>query len=368
MGLDSVKIMCLVGTRPEAIKMAPVIKLLKEQTWADTQVVFSGQHQDLVISTLGHFGIEPDIYCENLEKNISLAKLTTSLIERLDKVISEESPDILLVQGDTTSVMTASILSLYHKVKLGHIEAGLRTHDLHQPFPEEFNRRVASVVSDWHFAPTDVSKQNLLLENVPENTIHVTGNTVIDALYHTLEKVDKANHETNNIRVLATIHRRENFGEPLIDICEAISTLVDNNPTMIVDIPVHPNPNVREYIYKTLGPMEQINLLEPLDYPEFCQYLNNAYLILSDSGGVQEEAPALGKPVLVLRNTTERPDALAYNCVKLVGHDKQLIIDTAQKLIDDQSFYQSMSNTVSPYGDGKASGRIVDIIKLSLEL
>jgi len=358
--------MCLVGTRPEAIKMAPVIKELQKQQWADAKVVFSGQHQDLVISTLGHFGIEPDIYCENLEKNISLAKLTTSLIDRLDNVISQYSPDILLVQGDTTSVMTASIVSLYHKIRLGHVEAGLRTDDLFQPFPEEFNRRVASVVSHWHFAPTEVSKRNLLLENVPEENIYVTGNTVIDALYDTLQGVDKSTEESNSINVLATIHRRENFGEPLQQICKAISSLTKNNPTMIVDIPVHPNPNVREYIHKTFSTNQQINLLEPLDYPEFCQYLNNAYLILSDSGGVQEEAPALGKPVLVLRNTTERPDALDYNCVKLVGHDTQLIIDTAQQLIDDKVFYDSMSNTVSPYGDGKAAGRIVEIIKSTI--
>ncbi|GAB2586973.1 UDP-N-acetylglucosamine 2-epimerase (non-hydrolyzing) [Dyella jejuensis] len=361
-------IVCIVGTRPEGIKMAPLIKALKCEPWARVTVLATAQHRHLLDQVLSLFDICPDVDLDIMRPNQTLPELTSRLISGLDEKFAELNPDVVLAQGDTTTVMAAAMVAFYRRVPFGHVEAGLRTHDLDNPFPEEMNRLVAGRLAKWHFVPTHRSRENLLREGIADTAIHVTGNTVIDALLEVA-----ATNRTLDIPldldkrlILVTAHRRENFGEPFRAICRAILQLLDLYPDIEVMYPVHPNPNVQSVAHELLGTHSRVLLCDPLDYAPFVEAQKRAYLILTDSGGVQEEAPALGKPVLVLRTETERPEAVDEGVVRLVGTDEALIVAEASRLLDSQSAYGEMARGVSPYGDGQASERIVAVLRHEL--
>ena len=359
------KVLCVVGTRPEAIKMAPVIHQLQTEGWAEVRVLATAQHRHMLDQVMNFFGIEPDIDLNIMRPNQALTTLTARLLLEFDDVLQAEKPDVVLAQGDTTTVMTMALACFYHRISFGHVEAGLRTWDMQNPFPEEANRVIAGRLARWHFAPTESSRQNLLREGVSDADIVVTGNTVIDALLMTASKeveLGIALDDTKRL-VLVTSHRRENFGEPFRNICRALRTLAEKNPDIQILYPVHPNPNVKDVAHEMLGDCGNIILCEPLDYAPFIAAMKRAYLIISDSGGVQEEAPALGKPVLVLREETERPEAVEMGVVKLVGPNYHRIVEEAQVLLDNVSAYQAMARGVSPYGDGKGAERIVQKLK-----
>lgn len=355
----------MVGTRPEAIKMAPVILALGKCSDIECRVLATAQHRHLLDQTLRIFGIEPEMDLDIMRTDQALTALTARLLLSLGEVLQAEKPDVVLAQGDTTTVMTVALASFYHKIPFGHVEAGLRTRDMANPFPEEMNRVVTSRLTKWHFAPTESARHNLLKEDIGDSDIFVTGNTVIDALLRVAErevslplKLDPAKR-----LILVTAHRRENFGRPFHEICRAVLTLVQSNPDIHIVYPVHPNPNVRDVTYRFLGSHPRITLCEPLDYLPFVAIMKRAFLILTDSGGVQEEAPALGKPVLVLRDETERPEGVDEGAVKLVGTDHDRIVREAQQLLDDEAVYNQMSRNISPYGDGKAAGRIISVLR-----
>lgn len=362
------KIICVVGTRPEAIKMAPVILALKKEPWADVRVLATAQHRNLLDQVNQFFGIAPDIDLDIMRPNQALTTLTARLLLELDKVLEDERPDVVLVQGDTTTVMSVALACFYRRIPVGHVEAGLRTWDMQNPFPEEANRVITGRLARWHFAPTEGSRQNLLKEGVPDSDIVVTGNTVIDALLMSASKDLQLGIalDPNKRLVLVTSHRRENFGEPFRSICRALQTLAEKNPDVQFLYPVHPNPNVRDVAYAFLETLPNFTLCEPLNYAPFIAAMKRAYIILTDSGGVQEEAPALGKPVLVLRDETERPEAVEQGVVKLVGPNYDAIVREAQSLLDDESAYSAMARGISPYGDGKASRRIADTLRRDL--
>ena len=340
--------------------MAPVIKELNRTGWANVSVVSTGQHREMVGQILSLFDIQLDHDLDVMEPNQSLCGLSSKIFARLDTVLDDMQPDLILVQGDTTSVMIASLAAFYKKIPVGHVEAGLRTHDLNRPFPEELNRVVAGVVADLHFAPTKGSYDNLIAENKPADHVFETGNTVIDSLLEIADKNFPCPYPSSPNRrlVLVTAHRRENFGAPLKQICEAIKELHDKNPNLEFVYPVHPNPNVKAPVYDALGKLERVTLLPPADYHDLVMLIKNSYLILTDSGGIQEEAPGLKKPVLILRDETERPEAVDAGIAKLVGADKKEIISWVSKLLDDPATYKKMASGGSPYGDGKASQRI----------
>ena len=358
-------IMCVVGTRPEAIKMAPVILALKKETWANVRILATAQHRNMLDQVNTFFGIEPDIDLDMMRPNQTLTTLTARLLLELDNVLQTEKPDVVLVQGDTTTVMSVAMACFYHRIPIGHVEAGLRTWDMQNPFPEEANRVITGKLARWHFAPTEGSRQNLLREGVQDSDILVTGNTVIDALLMTAAKDIEVgiDIDANKRLVLITSHRRENFGQPFRNICQALRTLAENNSDVQFLYPVHPNPNVKDVAYEMLGSSPNILLCDPLDYAPFVAAMKRAYLIISDSGGVQEEAPALGKPVLVLRDETERPEAVDQGVVKLVGPNYERIVTEAQRLLDDELAYREMARGISPYGDGLAAGRIVKTLR-----
>lgn len=361
-------ILCIVGTRPEGIKMAPLIKALKREPWARVTVLATAQHRDLLDQVLALFDIAPDVDLDIMRPNQALPELTARLVTALDAKFGDLAPDVVLAQGDTTTVMTAALVAFYRRIPFGHVEAGLRTHDLGNPFPEEMNRLVAGHLARWHFVPTERSRQNLLREGIADAAIHVTGNTVIDALLE-VAATDwplEISLDVGKRLVLVTAHRRENFGEPFRAVCRAILQLVDRYPDIEVVYPVHPNPNVRATAHELLGAHPRIRLCEPLDYAPFVEAQKRAYLILTDSGGVQEEAPALGKPVLVLRTETERPEAVDEGVVRLVGTDEARIVAEAMLLLDSDEAYRAMARGVSPYGDGHAAGRIVDVLRAAL--
>ena len=362
------KILCIVGTRPEAIKMAPVILALQAQPWVHCRVLATAQHRHMLDQVLDAFQIAPDLDLDIMRPNQALTTLTARLLLDLDDVLEAEKPDVVLAQGDTTTVMTVALACFYHRIPFGHVEAGLRTGDLQNPFPEEMNRIVAGRLARWHFAPTQSARTNLLHEGIPEETVFVTGNTVIDALLEVANRDLTIGIELDPSKrlVLVTAHRRENFGAPFEAICRAVRTLADRNETIEILYPVHPNPNVSDIAHRLLGDHPRIKLRAPLDYLPFVAAMKRAYLILSDSGGVQEEAPALGKPVLVLRRETERPEAVHEGVVKLVGPDFDNILREAQRLLDDPNAYRAMARGVSPYGDGQAAGRIVEILRNDL--
>ncbi|RUL66407.1 UDP-N-acetylglucosamine 2-epimerase (non-hydrolyzing) [Dyella dinghuensis] len=361
-------VLCIVGTRPEGIKMAPVIVALQREPWARVSVLTTAQHRDLLDQVLRFFAIRPDVDLNVMRANQSLPQLTERLIGALNRTFARLTPDVVLAQGDTTTVMTAALVAFYRRIAFGHIEAGLRTHDLHNPFPEEMNRRMAGHLARWHFVPTERSRQNLLDEGVDKAQIHLTGNTVIDSLL----QVAAYDHplalplDPSKRLILVTAHRRENFGEPFRAICRAIRMLVEKYPDTEVLYPVHPNPNILTVAHDLLGGHPRIHLCGPLDYTAFVEAQKRAYLILTDSGGVQEEAPALGKPVLVLRSETERPEAVDEGVVRLVGTDEVRIVAEASRLLEDAFAYQEVARGVSPYGDGHASERIVAVLRQAL--
>ena len=359
------KILCVVGTRPEAIKMAPVILALKAESWANVRVLATAQHRHMLDQVMTFFGTAPDIDLNIMRPNQALTTLTGRLLLELDDVLQQEKPDVVLAQGDTTTVMSIALACFYHRIPFGHVEAGLRTWDIQNPFPEEGNRVIAGRLARWHFAPTERSRQNLLRENVNDADIVVTGNTVIDALLMTASKdleLGIALDETKRL-VLVTSHRRENFGEPFRNICRALQTLAESNADIQILYPVHRNPYVKDVAHEMLGGCSNIILCEPLDYAPFVAAMKKAYLIISDSGVVQEEAPALGKPVLVLRDETERPEAVEMGVVKLVGSNIERIVKEAQLLLDSPVAYKAMARGVSPYGDGQGAHRIVAVLR-----
>lgn len=359
------KILCVIGTRPEAIKMAPAILALQKEPWANVRILATAQHRHMLDQVNEFFGIDPDIDLNIMRPNQALTTLTARLLLELDDVLQAEKPDVVLVQGDTTTVMTVALACFYHRIPIGHVEAGLRTWDMQNPFPEEANRVIAGKLARWHFAPTEGSRQNLLQEGVPGEQIIVTGNTVIDALLFTAAKDLELSVALDPAKrlVLVTSHRRENFGEPFRDICRALRTLAENNPAVQFLYPVHPNPNVKDVAYEFLAGLPNFILCDPLDYAPFIAAMKRAHIILTDSGGVQEEAPALGKPVLVLRDETERPEAVEQGVVKLVGPHYERIVEEAQRLLDDEDAYKAMARGVSPYGDGQAAERIVSVLR-----
>lgn len=345
--------------------MAPVILALKNEPWADVRVLATAQHRHMLDQVLNFFSIEPDIDLDIMRPNQALTTLTARLLLDLDDVLLAEKPEVVLVQGDTTTVMTVALACFYHRIPIGHVEAGLRTWDMQNPFPEEANRVIAGKLARWHFAPTEGSRQNLLREGATDADIIVTGNTVIDALLIAAAKDLEVGIDLDGSKrlVLVTSHRRENFGEPFRNICIALRTLAERNADVQILYPVHPNPNVKDVAYELLGRTSNIILCSPLDYAPFVAAMKKAYLIISDSGGVQEEAPAMGKPVLVLREETERPEAVEMGVVKLVGANCDRILEEAQRLLDDGAAYQAMARGVSPYGDGHASERITDVLR-----
>ena len=358
------KIICAVGTRPEAIKMAPVILALKQSEHINCKVLATAQHRDMLDQVLDIFNIVPDFDLDIMRPNQTLTTLTARLLLNLDSIFHSEKPDAVLAQGDTTTVMTIAMACFYHGIPFGHVEAGLRTGDLSNPFPEEMNRVVAGKLAKWHFAPTERARKNLLNEGVDENDIQVTGNTVIDALHSVVDSSPEIGIPLDSSKrlILVTAHRRENFGEPIKEICRAILHLVEHNADIQVLFPVHPNPNVHQIAHELLGHHSQIILCDPLGYLPFVAAMKAAHIILSDSGGVQEEAPALGKPVLVMRHRTERPEAVEAGVVKLVGPVFENIISETQRLLDNPYAYKQLARNISPYGDGKASQRIVETI------
>lgn len=339
--------------------MAPVILKLREEDWCDVTVLSTGQHREMTRSVLASFGIEIDIDLDVMVANQTLAGLTARVLDKLDPVIASGAYDLLLVQGDTTSVMAASVGAFYRRIPVGHVEAGLRTGDLDRPFPEEFNRIAAGIVAALHFAPTAGAEANLLREGKDRATVHVTGNTVIDALLHIARTDLPCTFPSPGRRlVLVTAHRRENFGAPLEAICDAIAQLHDTREDIEFVYPVHPNPNVSGPVRKRLGALPRVHLQEPAEYVQLVALMKNATLVLTDSGGIQEEAPALGKPVLVLRHETERPEAVAAGVAELVGAHTARIVAKASELLDDPTAYKAMARGISPYGDGHAASRI----------
>lgn len=365
-----IKVMTVFGTRPEAIKMAPVVlELAKHPDKIVPVVTVTAQHRDMLDQVLNLFQIKPDHDLDIMAAGQTLFDITSRAMMGLDGVLKTEKPDIVLVHGDTTTTFAGALAAYYHQVSVGHVEAGLRTHNKYSPFPEEMNRRLTGCIADLHFAPTDTSEENLLAESVESGKIFVTGNTVIDALHKTVD--DDFQFEDKALQgidfkgkriVLLTTHRRENLGEPMRHVYKAMRRLVDEFDDVEIVFPVHKNPKVREVVHEELGGLAKVHLIDPLDYEPFANLMHRAHLILTDSGGVQEEAPALGKPVLVLRDTTERPEAVAAGTVKLIGTDVAAVYNEARLLLTDKAEYDRMSSACNPYGDGRASQRIVQAI------
>jgi UDP-N-acetylglucosamine 2-epimerase (non-hydrolysing) len=383
----NLRVLSIIGTRPESVKMAPVVQSLAHTPGIDSLVCVTAQHREMLDQVLGLFNIIPDIDLDLMQPDQSLASLTAEIFTHLDPVLTNLKPDWILVQGDTTTVMASTLVAYYHHIRVGHVEAGLRTHDKWQPFPEEINRRVASVITDLHFAPTDWARQNLLRENIPLQQIIVTGNPVIDALYAVakipptvavLELFERLgiNFESSVVSptnppgypriILVTAHRRENFGKPLENICAALKELAKYYGDAIrIVYPVHLNPNVQAPVYRLLGDTPNILLLPPLDYLPMVHLMKHASLVLTDSGGLQEEAPSFGIPVLVMRTVTERPEGVSAGTVRLVGTDPEQIVIQSRKLLDDPQAYEAMAHAINPYGDGKAAVRITNAILYS---
>jgi UDP-N-acetylglucosamine 2-epimerase (non-hydrolysing) len=372
------KVLLVFGTRPEAIKMAPLVKAFEKEENIISKVCVTAQHREMLDQVLDMFDIKPDYDLDIMKPGQDLFDVTSNVLLGLKDVLNDFNPDIVLVHGDTTTTSASSLAAFYSKVKVGHVEAGLRTGDMYSPWPEEANRQITGVLANYHFAPTTTSQNNLLRENKDPKNIIVTGNTVIDALFLALDKIEKNETLKNQIVekinteyklsddkkiILVTGHRRENHGQGFINICEALKTIAINNPDIDIVYPVHLNPNVQKPVNEILSNTPNVYLINPLQYESFIYLMNKSYFIITDSGGVQEEAPSLGKPVLVMRDTTERPEALEAGTVKLVGTNTALIIEEAQKLLDDEEEYNTMSKAHNPYGDGKASQRIVDFIR-----
>ena len=363
------KVAVVIGTRPEAIKMAPLVRELRsrpEGFWVET--VLTAQHREMADEVLVLFDVKPDHDLDIMRPKQSLFQTTARLLPGLEEAYRKAEPDLVLVQGDTTSTFVGALAAYYLGIPVGHVEAGLRTGNKRDPFPEEINRRMTSSLADLHFAPTELSRRALLAEGIDDGLIHVTGNTVIDALFWMLARKETGDRalpvkaDRKNRWIVVTSHRRENWGPPLESICHALRDLVDRYPDVEVVYPVHPNPNVRKTTGELLARRDRIHLIEPLDYVRFVRLLDASTLLITDSGGVQEEAPSLGKPVLVIRETTERPEAVEAGTVLLVGTDRKKIVSEASRLLDSKSDYDAMTRRHNPYGDGKACPRIVDAI------
>jgi UDP-N-acetylglucosamine 2-epimerase (non-hydrolysing) len=383
------KILSVFGTRPEAIKMASVIKELKKQPEKFKSLVcVTAQHRQMLDQVLDLFEIRPNYDLDIMKPGQSLTDVTCNVLQGLIPVLEDFQPDVVLVQGDTTTTMAASLAAYYQKITVAHVEAGLRTGNIYSPWPEEINRRVVGVVTDLHFAPTETARNNLLKEGVSPDTIFVTGNTVIDALLMTLEKIRSKKlepkiigdliesfpclskvfnngwqQEKNSRLIYVTGHRRENFGQGFENICQALKEIAANHPDVQIVYPVHLNPQVQEPVRRILSECANIHLIDPLDYLSFVYLMHRSYIIITDSGGVQEEAPSLGKPVIVMRDTTERPEAVDAGTVKLVGTDYDAIVDNVSSLLENNDAYKIMAQAVNPYGDGKACGRIIEALK-----
>jgi UDP-N-acetylglucosamine 2-epimerase (non-hydrolysing) len=367
-----VRVVTVFGTRPEVIKLAPVVRELEERPGAENVVVSTGQHRELVDQMLALFDIEPDVELAVMQSAQLLSDLTADLVRLLGAAMRELRPDVVLVQGDTTSAFCAALAAFYEGIAVAHVEAGLRTGDLRSPFPEEANRRLASVMTDFHFCPTPRSAANLESEGVPASRLHVTGNTVIDALLWAVEEARRLPPlipVVRGRRVVVTLHRRESHGETMSRICATIRALAARGDADVI-LPVHPNPAVRAVVARMLAGVEGVHLCDPLDYLAFVQLLDSADLVLTDSGGVQEEAPSLGKPVLVLRDTTERPEAIEAGVARLVGTAPDVVFGVASELLDDPWAYARMAHAENPFGDGRAAARIAEVLcdRLGLEV
>ena len=362
-----IKVMSIFGTRPEAIKMAPLVKELERRKEIESIVCVTAQHREMLDQVLNTFDIKPDYDLNIMKQGQSLADVTTRALVGLEEVIKEVKPDIVLVHGDTTTTFAGALAAFYNQVAIGHVEAGLRTYDKYSPFPEEMNRQCVDRMTDMYFAPTEISKNNLLKENIDESKIYVTGNTAIDAMSTTVDE-NYTHPELEWIKpgermILLTAHRRENLGEPMRHIFRGIKRIVDEFDDVKVIYPIHMNPRVREVANEVFGDADRVKLIEPLEVFDFHNFQNKSYIILTDSGGIQEEAPSLGKPVLVLRDTTERPEGIAAGTLKLVGTDEEVIYEETKILLTNKEEYEKMSKASNPYGDGHASERIVDAIE-----
>ncbi len=354
------KIMFVFGTRPEVSKLAPVIFEARKEPSLETIIVSTGQHREMLDQMLKIFNINPDIDLAIMEERQSLSSITVKIIERIEPVLLEYEPDMVVVQGDTSSAFLASLVSFYNKIPVAHVEAGLRSFDIYNPFPEEANRRFISIISSLNLAPTRKAKENLLREGIKEESIIVTGNTIVDAVYWIAKDIPEIS--TDKKIILVTAHRRENWGEPMRELSLAIKELVEEFPDVVFIVPLHKNPIVREIFNEILSDTERVELLEPLDYPSLIRVMKSAYLILTDSGGIQEEAPTFGKPVLVLRETTERPEGIEKGVSRLIGMHKETIIESVRELLTDQTLYTSMGKAGNPYGDGRAGERTIKAI------
>jgi UDP-N-acetylglucosamine 2-epimerase len=360
-----IKVMSIFGTRPEAIKMAPLIKELEKRKEIESIVCVTAQHRQMLDQVLETFKIIPDYDLDIMKQGQSLSEITTRVLNGLEKVIKEVKPDIILIHGDTTTTFAGALAAFYNQVAIGHVEAGLRTYDKYSPFPEEMNRQMVDCMTDMYFAPTELSKENLIKQNISEDKIYVTGNTVIDAMKTTIE--DEYHNEVfdwigNDKMILLTAHRRENLGEPMKRIFKAIKRAVDQRGDLKVVYPMHLNPEIRKIAHEIFKEDSKIKFIEPLEVFDFHNFQKKSYIILSDSGGIQEEAPSLGKPVLVLRDTTERPEGIEAGILKLVGTDEETIYSEILNLVDNEEEYRKMSKAKNPYGDGFASEKIVDAI------
>ena len=360
-----IKVMTIFGTRPEAIKMAPLVKELESRSEIESIVCVTAQHREMLDQVLNIFDINPKYDLNVMKAGQTLTEITARVLSGLDEIIKKEEPNIILVHGDTTTTFAGALAAFYNQVDIGHVEAGLRTWNKYSPFPEEMNRQMVDRMTDMFFAPTEVSKNNLLKEDISEEKIYITGNTAIDAMKYTVS--DKYKNELfdwigEDKFILLTAHRRENLGEPMYNIFRAIKKIVDENKDVKVIYPIHMNPKIRQIANEVIGNEERIKIIEPLEVVDFHNFINRSYLILTDSGGIQEEAPSLGKPVLVLRDTTERPEGIEAGTLKLVGTDEDIIVNETNKLLKDKEEYEKMSKASNPYGDGTASKQIVDAI------
>ncbi len=367
--MEKIKVMVVFGTRPEAIKMAPLALELKKRPEIETKVCVTAQHRQMLDQVLEIFNLKPDYDLDIMKTRQTLVGITTRVLEGMDEVLEKEKPDIVLVHGDTSTSFVAALAAFYRQIKVGHVEAGLRTYDKYSPFPEEMNRQLTGRIADLHFSPTKQNRENLLKENVDGKNIYITGNTVIDALKTTvrkdykfgdpaLENIDFDSHRV----IIVTAHRRENLGAPLENICRALKRIVTEYEDTELVYPVHLNPAVRETVFGILGDTERVHLIDPLTVDELHNAMDRSFMVMTDSGGIQEEAPALAKPVLVLRRETERPEAVAAGTVKIAGVDEEEIVRLAKELLDDPAAYAKMAHAANPYGDGEASVRIADAI------
>jgi len=367
--MSRIKVISIFGTRPEAIKMAPLVKTLKSIDEFEAKVCVTAQHREMLDQVLDIFKISPEFDLNIMKDKQTLTGITSRVLEGLECIFSKEKPDIVLVHGDTTTTFAASLAAFYQKISVGHVEAGLRTYDKYFTFPEEMNRKLTGAIADLHFAPTKKSKSNLLREGINEKNIFITGNTAIDAMKHTVEDSYKFSNEIlndldykNRKVIMITAHRRENWGKGIENICKALKRIVKENREVEIVYLVHLNPVVRDVVYKHLDNTERVHLLAPLDTKETHNLMNKCFMVMTDSGGIQEEAPHLGKPVLVLRDVTERPEAVEAGKVKLIGTDEKIIVEEANKLIRSKDEYEKMSKAINPYGDGNASERIAQAI------